>query len=137
MDSAPLILAIIFLLFSFQMAVLNFNRILLMLADQGSIPWDTFQSQDGLNLGGVHFCPIRRTLCIQCISLDHLQKLIAKGMLMPPPVGGSSQAQQDYRHPPSLPGGWPTWEDRRCLCGACCPQAQVSPVYSRPDPRLH
>ena len=45
-----LILAIIFLL-SFQMATLNFNHILVMLADQGSILWDTPQSQDGLNLG--------------------------------------------------------------------------------------
>ena len=47
-----------FLLF-FQMATLNFNHILLMLADQGSILWDTLQSQDGLNLGDIHFCPIQ------------------------------------------------------------------------------
>ena len=38
MDTVLLTLAIIFLLF-FQMATLNFNCILLMLADQGSIPW--------------------------------------------------------------------------------------------------
>ena len=38
-----------FLLLFFQMATLNFNHILLMLADQGSILQDTLQSQDGLN----------------------------------------------------------------------------------------
>ena len=84
MDSVPLILEITFLLFSFQMVALNFNRILLMLVDQGSIPWETLQSQDGLNLGDVHFCPIRQTLHMQCISLDHLQKLIAEGAFMHP-----------------------------------------------------
>ena len=88
MDSALFILAIIFLLFSFQMAVLNFNRILLMLADQGSIPWDTLQSQDGPNLGDVHFCSIRQTLRMQCISLDRLRELIAKGAFMPPTSEG-------------------------------------------------
>ena len=88
MDSTPLILAIIFLLFSFQMAAHNFNWILLMLADQGSILWDTLQSQDGLNLGDIHFCPIRRTLRMQCISLDHLWKLIAEGAFMPPTSEG-------------------------------------------------
>ena len=84
MDSILLILAIIFLFFSFQMAVLNFNQILLMLEDKGSIPQDTLQSQDGLNLGDVRFCPIRRTLCMQHISLYHLWKLIAEGVFMPP-----------------------------------------------------
>ena len=84
----PLILAIIFLLFSFQMVVLNFNWILLMLADQDSIPQDTLQGEDGLNLGDIHFCPTRRTLCMQHISLDHRQKLIAKGAFMPPPLEG-------------------------------------------------
>ena len=43
----------------FQMAALNFNRILLMLEDPGSIPWETLQSQDGLNVGDIHFCPTR------------------------------------------------------------------------------
>ena len=70
------------------MVALNFNRILLMLADQGSIPWDTLQSQDGLNLGDVRFCPIRRTLRMQHISLDHLQRLIAKSVFMPPASEG-------------------------------------------------
>ena len=70
------------------MAVLNFNHILLMLADQVSIPWDTLQSQDKLNLGDVRFCPIRQTLYMQCISLDHLQKLIGEGTSMPPASGG-------------------------------------------------
>ena len=77
-----------------------------MLADQGSISQDTLQCQDGLNLGDVHFCPIRRTLRMQRISLDHLQKLIAEGVFMPPlSVRGPSRAQRDYCHPPGLPGG--------------------------------
>ena len=88
MDSAPLILAIIFLLLFFQMMALNFNRILLMLVDQGSIPRDTLQSQDGLNLGDVHFCPMRQMLRMQCISLDHLWGLITKGAFMPPTSEG-------------------------------------------------
>ena len=79
-----LILAIIFLLFFFQMVALNFGRILLMLADQGSIPWNTLQSQDGLNLGDVCFCPMRQTLRMQCISLDRLWGLITEGAFMPP-----------------------------------------------------
>ena len=70
------------------MVALNFNCILLMLVDQGSIPWDTLQSQDGLNLGDVHFCPIRQTLHMQCFSLDHLQRLITEGMFMPPTLEG-------------------------------------------------
>ena len=44
MDTTLLTLAIIFPLI-FQMAALNFNHILLKLANQGSIPWDTLQSQ--------------------------------------------------------------------------------------------
>ena len=83
-----LILAIIFLLFFFQMAALNFDRIFLMLAEQGSIPWDTLQSQDGLNLGDVRFCPMRQTLCMQHISVDHLWGLIAEGAFMPPVLEG-------------------------------------------------
>ena len=66
------------------MATLNFNCILLILANQGSIPQDTLQSQDELNLGDICFCPIQQTLCMQCISFDHLQRLIAEGMFMPP-----------------------------------------------------
>ena len=57
-----------------------------MLVDQGSILWDTLQSQDGLNLEDIHFCPIRRTLHMQCISLDHLRKLITEGVFMAPPL---------------------------------------------------
>ena len=83
----PLTLAIIFLLF-FQMVALNFDHILLMLADQGSIPQDTLQSQDGLNLGDIHFCSMRQTLCMQHISLDHLWGLIAEGTFMPPALEG-------------------------------------------------
>ena len=33
--------------------------------DQGSILRETLQSQDGLNLGDVHFCPIRQTPTMQ------------------------------------------------------------------------
>ena len=80
----PLILAIIFLLFSLQMVAIKFNQIHLMLVDQGSILWDTLQSQDRLNFGDVCFCPIRQTLHMQCISLDQLWKLIAEGAFMPP-----------------------------------------------------
>ena len=98
------ILAIIFLLFFFQMAALNFNRILLMLANQGSIPLDTLQNQDGLNLGDVHFCPMRRTLHMQRISLDHLRGLIAEGAFMPPASEG----------PPKLAGLLPfSWSSRQ------------------------
>ena len=53
----PCCLLTIILLLFFQMATLNFNCILLMLADQDSIPQNTLQSQDGLNLGGICFCP--------------------------------------------------------------------------------
>ena len=79
-----------FLLF-FQMATLNFNHILLMLADQGSIQWDTLQSQDRLNLENIHFCPIWQTLRMQCISLDHLWRLITKSTFMPPMSEGPSE----------------------------------------------
>ena len=65
-----LTLAIIFPLV-FQMATLNFNRIILKLGDQGSILQD------------ICFCPIQQTLCMQCISLDCLQRLITKGTFMP------------------------------------------------------
>ena len=70
------------------MAVLNFNQILLMLKDPGSIPWETLHSQDGLNLGDIHFCPLRQTLCMQCISLNCLWKLITEGTFMPPQLEG-------------------------------------------------
>ena len=83
-----LTLAIIFSLV-FQMAALNFNHILLKLADLGSIPWDTLQSQDRLNLGDIHFCPIQQTLRMQCISLDCLQRLVTEGTFMPPMSEGT------------------------------------------------
>ena len=73
------------------MAALNFNRILLMLEDPGSILRETLQSQDRLNLGDVRFCPIRQTLHMQHISLDHLWKLIAEGAFMPPPSEGTPE----------------------------------------------
>ena len=56
---------------------------------QGSIPRDTLHSQDGLNLGDIHFCPIQHTLNMQCISLDYLQKLVTEGAFMPPMVEGT------------------------------------------------
>ena len=71
------------------MVTLNFNHILLKLASQGSIPQDTLQSQDGLNLGDIHFCPIQQTLHMQHISLDCLWRLIAEGMFMPPMLEGT------------------------------------------------
>ena len=88
MDTALLTLTIIFPLV-FWMATLNFNCILLKLADQGSILWDTLQSQDGLNLGDIHFCPIQQILCMQHISLDCLWRLIAEGGFMPPVSEGT------------------------------------------------
>ena len=83
-----LTLAIIFPLV-FQMAALNFNRIILKLAGQGFTPQDTLQSQDGLNLGDIHFCPIQRTLHMQCISLDLLPRLVTEGAFMPPTSEGT------------------------------------------------
>ena len=71
------------------MAALNFNRILLKLASKGSILRDTLNSQDGLNLGDINFCPIQRTLNMQCISLDYLWKLVAEGAFMPSVVEGA------------------------------------------------
>ena len=59
-----------------------------MLANQGSIPQDTLQSQDGLNLGDVHFCPIWQTLRMQHISLDCLRRLITEDTFMPPTLEG-------------------------------------------------
>ena len=88
MDTTLLTLAIIFPLV-FHMVTLNFNHILLKLANQGSIPWDTLQSQDGLNLGDICFCPIQQTLRMQHISLDYLQGVVAEGAFMPPLSGGT------------------------------------------------
>ena len=97
----PLVLVVTFCSFPFQMAALNFDRILLILEDPGSIPWETLQSQDGLNLGDVCFCPIRRTLHMQHISLDHLWKLIAEGAFMPPPHQRALQSSVGL-----LPSSW-------------------------------
>ena len=71
------------------MAALNFNRILLKLTSKGSILRDTLLSQDGLNLGDIHFCPIQHTLSMQHISLDYLQKPIAEDAFMPSVVEGT------------------------------------------------
>ena len=73
------------------MVALNFDRILLMLKDTGSIPLETLHSQDGLNLGDVRFCPLRQMLRMQHLSLDSLWKLIAEGMFMPPRSEGSPE----------------------------------------------
>ena len=70
--------------FPFQMAALNFECILLMLKDMGSILRDTLQSQDGLNLGDIRFCPLIRMLHMQCLSLKGLHTLLTEGMFMPP-----------------------------------------------------
>ena len=73
------------------MAALNFEWILLMLKDASSIPRETLHHQDGLNLGDVHFCNLRKMLCMQCHSLDGLWKLIAEDMFMPPQSKGSPE----------------------------------------------
>ena len=70
--------------FPFQMAALNFDHILLMLKDAGSIPQDTLHSQDGLKLGDIHFCPLILTLHMQCLSLNGLRTLLTEGAFMPP-----------------------------------------------------
>ena len=72
------------LVFPFQMVALNFKSILLMLKDGGSIMQDTLQSQDGINLGDIHFCPLTRTLRMQHLSLDGPCTLLSKGPFMPP-----------------------------------------------------
>ena len=71
------------------MATLNFSWILLKLTSKGSIPRDSLYSQDGLNLGDICFCPIQHTLNMQCISLDHLRKLVVEGAFMPSTVDGT------------------------------------------------
>ena len=63
------------------MVALNFERILVMLKDGGTIPRDTLCSQDGIKLGDIHFCPM---LCTLCISLDGLCTLLSKGTFTPP-----------------------------------------------------
>ena len=70
------------------MATLNFGRIIKMLEDGGSIPHDTLYSQDGLNFGDIHFCPIHQTLCMQRISLDWLQRYLVEGAFAPPDSEG-------------------------------------------------
>ena len=71
------------------MATLNFSWILLKLMSKGSVPRETLHSQDGLNLGDIHFCPIQHTLNMQRISLDYLWKLIAEGAFMPSMADGT------------------------------------------------
>ena len=70
--------------FLFQMVALNFECILVMLKDGGTIPRNTLCSQDGINLGDIRFCPIMHTLCMQCISLNGLCTLLSEGAFAPP-----------------------------------------------------
>ena len=62
---------------------------ILKLTSKGSIPRDTLHSQDGLNLGDIHFCPIQRTLNMQHISLDYLWKPVTEGAFMPSMAEGT------------------------------------------------
>ena len=71
-------------LFPFQMAAPNFERILLMLKDVGSIPQYTLHSQDGLNLGDICFCPLICMLRMQLLSINGLRTLLTRGAFMPP-----------------------------------------------------
>ena len=50
----------------------------------GTILRGTLRSQDGINLGDIHFCPILRTLHMQHISLDGLRTLLSEGTFVPP-----------------------------------------------------
>ena len=65
------------------MVALNFECILLMLKNGGSIPQDTLQSQDGINLGNIRFCPLLHILHMQCLSLSGLCTLLSEGTFMP------------------------------------------------------
>ena len=69
--------------FLFQMVALNFECILMMLKDRGTIPQNTLHSQDGINLGDICFCPIMCTLHMQHISLDGLCTLLSEGAFTP------------------------------------------------------
>ena len=90
------------------MVALNFEHILLMLKDGGSIPRDTLQSQDGINLGDICFCPLLCTLCMQCLSLGGLRTLLSEGAFesprsdTPPELSGMTAIllvfQVDSRH---------------------------------------
>ena len=65
------------------MVGLNFEHILMMLKDGGTIPRNTLHSQDGINLGDIRFCPIMHTLRMQHISLDGLHTLLSEGAFAP------------------------------------------------------
>ena len=55
-----------------------------MLKDGRSIPRDTLQSQDGINLGDIRFCPLIHMLRMQHLSLNGLCTLLTEGAFMPP-----------------------------------------------------
>ena len=59
-----------------------------MLENRGSIPCETLHSQDGLNFRDIHFCPIHRTLYMQCISLDQSWRYIMDGAFTPATLDG-------------------------------------------------
>ena len=61
------------------MVALNFKCILVMLKGRGTILQSTLCSQDGINLGDIHFCPILHTLHMQHISLEGLRTLLSEG----------------------------------------------------------
>ena len=65
------------------MVALNFECILVMLKDGGVIPQNTLHSQDGINVGDIHFCPIMHTLHMQHISLNCLCTLLSEGAFAP------------------------------------------------------
>ena len=90
--------------FLFQMAALNFEHILVMLKDGGTIPRDTLHSQDGINLVDICFCPMLRSLCMQCISLDGLHTLLSEGAFAPPQSNMPPKTKWDYGHSPGVPG---------------------------------
>ena len=79
-----------------------------MLKDGGSIPRDTLQSQDGINLGDIHFCPLLCTLHMPCLSFGGLHTLLSEGTFapqqsdMPPKLGGMTAIllvfQADSKH---------------------------------------
>ena len=54
-----------------------------MLKGGGTIPQSTLCSQDGINLGDIHFCPILRTLRTQRISLEGVHTLLSEGAFAP------------------------------------------------------
>ena len=106
------------LFFLFQMVALNFECILLMLKDGGSIPRDTLQSQDRINLGDIHFCPC----CI--LSACNTSPSVACAPSSPrvhshPCNLTCPQTKWDNFHSPGVPGGQQARENYQHFCGTC------------------